>query len=390
MNLRRRRKQFKRILYNYTTMTSPPPQRRRPNPPPPKFHPGIFPSQKPKHKKCLVKSSSPVPVGPFIPLLKLPADLRLQFLFIKKGIKNRFEYLESEKESIHQLKFFKVNCKIDTEKYDNRLKRLRFWVRKDQHVRTIMKRFVQLWLYNKYGKRFINTEDPATLVEPRKPIFLFDPKMRGTYVFDAFSLRKCIQMNLSFTDWMFPEPAPPKNPLTNLPFTMPQILRIFQQLRAANATSWWIEAYYQSKFDLNVIKKVFCIPLKLNSLTELVRNRSSEEYIEYIQEFIEDQFDAHDIDFTSHLTILKWAASRLPNDPYMIEWANAMFEFKKVRILYSIPDSISDHLLIDPLYSITLRLFDKTGEIARLGRLRLDSIPKVVPPPSQQVMPQSI
>jgi hypothetical protein len=197
-------------------------------------------------------------------------------------------------------------------------------------------------------------------------------------------------MNLSFTDWMFPEPASPKNPLTNLPFTMPQTLRIFQQLRAANATSWWIEAYYQSKFDLNVIKKVFCIPLKLNSLTELVRNRSSEEYIEYLQEFIEDQFDAHDIEFMAHLTILKWAACKLPNDPYMIEWAKAMYEFKKVRILYSIPESITDHLLIDPLYSITLRLFNKTGEIARLGRLRLDSIPKAVPPPSQQVMPQSV
>jgi hypothetical protein len=371
-------------------MSLPPAQRRRHISSRPSFHPGFFQSQKPKHKKCLVKSSSPVPVGPFIPLLKIPADLRLQFLFMKQGIQNRYDALESEKESIREMTFFRLNINIDIVKYENRLKRLRFWVRKDQHVRSVMKRFVQLWLYKRYKDRFMNTEDPATLMEPRRPIFLFDPKMRGSYVFDAFSLRKSIQMNLSFTDWMFPEPSHPKNPLTNLPFTMPQTLSIFQQLRAANATSWWIEAYYQSKFDLNVIKKVFCIPLKLNSLTELVRNRSSEEYIEYLQEFIEEQFDAHDIEFNAHLTILKWGASHLPNDVYMVEWAKAMFEFKKVRILYSIPDTIIDHVLIDVLYPITLRLFNKTGEIARLGRLRLASIPRAIPPPSQQIMPPPI
>lgn len=371
-------------------MSLPPAQRRR-HANTPKFHPGIFPKQKPKHKRCLVKSSpSPLAVGPFIPLSKIPADLRLQFLFMKKGITNRYEFLESEKESIRHLKLYSVTCKFDTEKYENRLKRLRFWVRKDQQVRSMMRRLLQVWLYKKYGKRFINTEDPATLMAPRIPVYVFDPKMRGTYQFDAHSLRKCIQMNLTFTDWMFPNPSPPKNPLTNLPFTMPQILRIFQQLRAANTTCWWIEAYNQTKFSLDIMKRVFNIPLKLNSLTELIRNHSSEEYIEYLQEFIEEQFDAHDIDFTAHLTILKWAASRLPNDPYMVEWGKAMYEFKKVRILYVIPDAVIDHILIDPLYPITLRLFNKTGEIARLGRLRLDSIPKAVPPPSQQVMPQSV
>ena len=371
-------------------MSLPPNQRRR-FLREPQFHPGLFSKQKPKYKKCLVKSSSsPITVGPFIPLFRFPPDLRFQFLFMNQGIKNRYDYLEVEKKILLQLSCYRVNYIVDIEKYENRLKRLRFWIRKDQHIRTVLRRFVQIWLYKQYKKRFINTEDPATLAEPRKPIFLFDTKIRGMYVFDAFSLRKCIQMNLTFTDWMFPEPSHPKNPLTNLPFTMPQILSIFQQLRAANATCWWIEAYYQSKFDLNVIKKVFCIPLKLNSLTELVRNRSSEEYIDYLQEFIEEQFDAHDIDFMAHLTILKWAASHLPNDSYMIEWGQAMFEFKKVRILYSISDTIIDHVLIDALYPITLCLFNKTGEIARLGRLRLASIPRAIPPLSQQVMPPPI
>ena len=371
-------------------MSSPPPQRRRPNPPTPRFHPGLFPSQKPKHKKCLVKKSILSKVGPLIPLNTLPPDLRLNFLFLKQGIQNRYEYLESEKEVIKQLNFFRVNVKLDVTKYENRLKRLRFWVRKDQLVKSALRRFVQIWLYKRYKSRFINTEDPATLIAPRHPIHVYDPTIKGTYVFEAFSLRKSIQMNLTFTDWMFPEPAAPKNPLTNLSFTMPQVLRILEQLRAANATNWWIEAYYQSKFNLDIIKKVFCIPLKLNSLTEMIRNRSGEEYTEYLEEFIEEQFDTHDIEFNSYLTILKWAAARLPNDSYMLEWAKAMYEFKKVRILYSIPESITDHILIDHLYPLTLRLFNRTGEIARLGRLRLDSIPKAIPPPSQQVMPQSL
>jgi hypothetical protein len=370
-------------------MSLPPTQRRRLLQEP-KFHPGIFLNPKPKVKKCLVKKSILSKVGPLIPLNTLPPDLRLNFLFLKQGIQNRYEYLESEKEVIKQLIFFRVNVKLDVTKYENRLKRLRFWVRKDQLIKSALRRFVQIWLYKRYMNHFINTEDPATLTVPKHPIYVYDSTIKGTYIFDAFSLRKSIQMNLTFTDWMFPEPAAPKNSLTNLPFTMPQFIRILQQLRAANATNWWIEAYYQSKFNLDVIKKVFCIPLKLNSLTEMVRNRSGEEYTEYLQEFIEEQFDAHDIDFNSHLTILKWAVAQIPNDPYMVEWASAMYEFKKVRIMYSIPEIIIDHILIDPLYPLTLRLFNKTGEIARLGRLRLASIPKPIPPPSQQVMPQSI
>ena len=370
-------------------MSLPPTQRRRLLQEP-KFHPGIFPNPKPKVKKCLVKNSILSKVGPLIPLNTLPPDLRICFLFLQKGIQNRYKYLESEKESIRELYLCRLNVNIDILKYENRLKRLRFWVRKDQLVKSALRRFVQIWLYKRYMNHFINTEDPATLTVPKHPIYVYDSTIKGTYIYDAFSLRKSIQMNLTFTDWMFPEPAPPKNPLTNLPFTMPQVLRILEQLRAANATTWWIEAYYQSKFNLDVIKKVFCIPLKLNSLTEMVRNRSGEEYTEYLEEFIEEQFDAHDIEFNSYLTILKWAAARLPNDSYMLEWAKAMYEFKKVHILYSIPESVTDHILIDHLYPLTLGLFNKTREIARLGRLRLDSIPKAVPPPSQQVMPQSI
>jgi hypothetical protein len=370
-------------------MSLPPSQRRRILQVP-RFHPGIFPNPKPKVKRCLIKKSIPIKVGPLIPLNVIPPDLRLGFCFITQGIQNRYEYLETVKDSIRELSFYRLNINIDILKYENRLKRLRFWVRKDQHIRTVMRRFVQIWLYKQYKTKFINTEDPATLTAPRKPIHVYDTRIKGTYVFEAFSLRKSIQMNLTFTDWMFPEPAAPKNPLTNLPFTMPQVLRILEQLRAANATNWWVEAYYQSKFNLDIIKKVFCIPLKLNSLTDMMRNRSGEEYTEYLEEFIEEQFDAHDIDFMSHLTILKWAAARLPNDSYMLEWAKAMFEFKRVRILYSIPESTTDHILIDHLYPLTLRLFNRTGEIARLGRLRLDSIPKAIPPPSQQVMPQSV
>jgi hypothetical protein len=346
----------------------------------PQFHPGIFPNPKPKVKKCLVKNSLPIKVGPLIPLNKLPPELRLDFLFIKQGIQNRYEYLECEKNSIRELSLYRLNINIDILKYENRLKRLRFWIRKDQHVRTVLRRFVQLWLYKHYKTRFVNTEDPATLSIPRLAIHVYDTSVKGTYVFEAFSLRKSIQMNLTFTDWMFPAPSPPKNPLTNLPFSMPQMLRILEQLRAANATNWWIEAYYQSKFNLSSLTNVFSIQLKLNSITELVRNRSSEEYIEYLQEFVEEQFDAHDIEFTSYLTILRWAVIHLPNDPYMMKWASAMYEFKKVRILYSISDTVIDHILFDPLYPLTLRLFYKTGELARLGRLRLESIPKPILP----------
>lgn len=365
-------------------MTEPPNIRRR-YLREPRFRPGTLPKLKTKVKKCLLKKETLVKVGPLIPLNRLPNDLGFQFLFLQQGITQRYNYLESQKECIRHLLFYKVSIDIDIKKYETKIKRLRFWIQKDQFVRTAMRRLVQIWLYKRYRNRYINTEDPATLSEPRLPIFVFDPKARGSYIFDAFSLRRSIQMNLTFTDWMFPEPAAPKNPLTNLPFTMPQVLRIIEQLRAVNATNWWIEAYYQLKFNLEYLKNIFDVPLKINSLTEIIKNRTSEEYIEYLQEFIEEQFDAHDIEFNSHLTILNWAAALLPNDRYMIKWGKIMFEFKKFRILYSIPQSDIENRLLDPLYSVTLRLFNMTDEIARLGYIRLTSISNTNEDSSQEI-----
>lgn len=317
-------------------------------------------------------------MGPLIPIQNIPHDLQMHFSFMERNLRSRQLSVESYSELIKILKI--IPAKIDVAHHVQRLKRLQFWIQKDQRIRGALKRFVQLWLYRRYGSRMMNTEDPATLMEPRIPIHIYDTRVKGTYIFDAFSLRRLLQMNLTFTEWMFPEPCHPKNPLTNMPFTMPQVMHIIPKLRAANATNWWIEAYYQSKFDLKVFEKVFCIPLKLNSLTELVRNRSSEEYIEYLEEFIEDQFDIHDVEFTSHLTILKWAVAHLPNDAYMIEWAKIMYDFTKIRILYSIADSIIDHILLEPFYVQTRYLFNKMDEIARLGRVRLASIPRPLPP----------
>lgn len=339
------------------------------------FNPGTFRNKR-KIKKNVHNNKNCTPTKLLIPFDLIHPQIQYNAFFVGQTITQRNNNITLRRKAYQLLH-------IEDIKKQNEL--LEQYIYKEQYIRTILKRFIQLWFYKRYKNRFINTEDPVTLCIPSKPVYVYDSKIKGVFTFEAASLRKSIENNLTFTDWMFPEPILPRNCFTNIPFSNEQMYEIVRQLRLFNMTSWWIEAYISLGMNLSIFTLHHQIPLKINNLNYIIRNKKSEEYIENLNDFIERYYYIHEIQFLSHLVILKWAVIHLTDDDYMKKWSELLYEFIKIGILHNIPETDTDNQIYDDIYLKTHTLLLKHGEIARIGKIRLLSIANQRRPPPTQI-----
>lgn len=274
-------------------------------------------------------------------------------------------------------------------------KRLLTWAKKEQNVRFQMRKLVALWLLKKYQARMLNTEDPATMLEPDKPILIFDAKARGTYVFEASTLKRQMEENLGYCKWFVSEPQTPKNPLTNLPFGKGQIAAIFQQLAIYGASSWILEGYKAHHYNRHDFLETFRQPLRMRAVEHCRKNPSCEDTIDFVTEFIEDEFDYHDIPYTPTLTILKWAMEHKSHLPYMKSWIDTWAEYYRATVVYGDQVVRDNPRLVDFAHDRSNDLFANTGMITKLGRMRMEELAKkkaempspILPPRAEPAAP---
>lgn len=252
------------------------------------------------------------------------------------------------------------------------------WIKKEQFVRTHMRSLVRHWMYKRYSKRILNETDPCTMAEPIQSIQVFDTKSRGFYKFEASSLLKLIESELSYSEWMIPLPKQAKNPFTGLSFTEGQLLTILEGLRKYGKSSWMLEAYRKSGWNLTTFKEDFRVPLRLYALHHMVKNPSSTETVELIEEFIEDQYEIHDISARATLNILRWAVKNEMDESYMQSWLQLFQKFYKLKIRYGYT-SLSKEM--DEIHTESFKLFRNRQKIAEIGERRLYQLRKTYPSP---------
>lgn len=244
------------------------------------------------------------------------------------------------------------------------------WLQREQVCRTVFRRFVQLWLQKKQSKRILNTEDPATLSEPVKKVVIYDLKSRGIFQQEASTLKKTIEKDLSQAEWMFPETREPKNPFTNLPFTHAQMCIILEQLRSHQQTSWILESQRAKLFDVKSFREAYMVPLKLRALSDLLRNSTSEEAITLFHEFIEEQYDYHQLDNITALANLVWAVKKGIENPQIQQWRDMFAKFQNYQILQGRKFILENEGLRQEVQDSTQDLFQEKQELSELARLR--------------------
>jgi hypothetical protein len=297
----------------------------------------------------------------------IPINIKIILSNTKFSIKNRIKHKESILKRIEKYK--KLNnpfISIFEEEYTTFCS----WIKKEQHVRTYMKILFNKWLHKKYNNRLLNIDDPCTLLPPVKLIKLFDPASRGFYQFEASSLKKQFDTSLQYSEWLFPKPSHPKNPLTNIPFNEGQRISITNALRKYGYTSWFIEAYRSIRWNLTNFVSDNSINLKINTITEMCKNPNGET-IELLNEFITNQYEENEVNKPVIILICKWAIKYRLHDEYMKKWLNLMKDYYIIKFRNNITIDDDDTYKLNIIYVNSLELFrriDKLNEYIEIAK----------------------
>ena len=308
-----------------------------------------------------------------------PMSFQIVVSTVGQSVQKRHEYLTSFKRK-HLRYSESPLCKFARAIQLKKYMEIRWWFNKEMNLRAKLRRFFYIWLQKKYKDRMLNTEDPFTLSEPENPVYVFDAKSRGMYIFDGKSIQKNIETCLGYNRWMMPEPREPTNPLTNLILTLGQMISIRNQLCRHGIGSWMIEGFVKSKYKLKPFETEFKLPLRLYALDDLYRNPTCEDAIDEVREFISNQFKAQNATITEYdLLSLRWAVMNRAQDPYIIEWRTVWRDYFKKYLVDSRffqTDSVTKSLITHRI----LKLF-YTKNVARIHSEWLKTLPPAPPEP---------
>ncbi len=329
------------------------------------------PGSKPKFCRANKNTQQNSHTSIFECMNNLPIQILFEFTSSSRSFTARYKRMK-ELEEIHSL-YDKANVLYIGPSYRQLhydLDCQQYWLKMEQKCIAAFRRLVGIWLYKRYKARLLNTEDPATCEIPVKPIHVYDTKAKGTYVFEALTLKKRIESSLSYSEWIVPYPAKPNNPLTNVKFTDAQLLKILMELRKHGYGSWIFESYKRLAFNIVSFHDIFTVPIKLRALYDILRDPNHEDMIDLLSEFIEDEFDFHELATQSYRSLLPWAVKHIPHHPYIQSWRKLFSMYMSNMIIYGTNDH-KLHALLDTIHDESHTLFSNKKEIKSIVQIRM-------------------
>jgi len=214
----------------------------------------------------------------------------------------------------------------------------KFRAKQENLIKSIKKIYMDLYRFTKQIKKLVhchriykslqnvkNTLDPVTLDAPLKPVFVLDYLNRLCYVYEASTLRKTIENRILFSDYMFPEPKPPVNLLSNEPFTRGQLFSIINACRAHGEFSWVLERFMKvCDCRLTIFQIRFKQDLKVEAIHFYFKNQKN-----YVKDTVVDYFELYvnnlgidDTVIDSFTRLYDIYIEKKRSHPYIQQWVN--------------------------------------------------------------------
>ena len=161
-------------------------------------------------------------------------------------------------------------------------------------IRYQMQRLLNAWLNKKSQKKILPIPNYETLEDPSPTncIEWTDITNRCVYRIHGDSLIKSMKMYLYHSDYGFPEPLTPKNPTTNAPFTLGQLIHLQYEIyswcgKNKKAVPPILTKYHEAKFNLELM----CIrnrpEMTYHGCQDLFKEMDDEDAIETWLDMIE-------------------------------------------------------------------------------------------------------
>lgn len=233
---------------------------------------------------------------------------------------------------------------------------------KNQRIRQLFKTLFTAWRIRRL--RLANENDPITLCKPEIPITIYSFELGIKYIYDAETLARDIDKKLLNNDGMFPNPLFPKNTLTNIEYTMPQLLSIWHTCKKAGLTSWTFEAFRVVKFDIDKFLLYHNRVLRVNAMKAVIKNPDDIDYYDTLHDFIMLHHDHHNID--AHEMTYKRFIKSYPDEPIILSWRSLCRKWYEASIL--IEDTNERYEAMDTIYEKSKSLCNRQGELLRRMR----------------------
>ena len=184
---------------------------------------------------------------------------------------------------------------------------------KESRLKFLFKRFLALWRVHKMDKSCESGVDPITLVEPVKPVYVYDWANKKKFVFDAKSLATLIESKLMYQEYGFSMPQYPRNPNNNVDFTYKQLVSIYFQFKDYGELRWGFNTIREYNFSLSRWIMYHKSALTMNSIKKSISLLDTTEDRELFTDFIFAKLDK--LRFVTNINAYRYYQTAMLKDP---------------------------------------------------------------------------
>jgi hypothetical protein len=230
----------------------------------------------------------------------------------------------------------------------------------NQCLRWIFKRFFTRLRIQRF--QVCNEVDPITMDGIKESIQVPLFSQRKIYRFEATPFLKHLHNRLVHCDGHISRPQPMKNPLTNEVFTTAQLMSLLAQAKRYGYSSWAIEAFSASQYNLSRFMLIYTKPLRLHALKTTMANVTSWDSTDTLFDFIKSQHMIHEEVFRQPM--YTWAVHKAPYSSRIVSWRKLCVQWYEMDIL--VDDFDTKERILRGLEAKTLQLCDRPHELEML------------------------
>jgi len=169
---------------------------------------------------------------------------------------------------------------------------------KNQQLRRTLHKFLIRVRIRIMDKRIVGAEDLVTTVAiPKKDLVsVYDIKARNKYLFHTNTIARMMSSSLQYSSWGIPNPKPPTNPYTNVPWSYTQCMSITSQIirnqaQYHRAPAYNLLGFRSCNYNMTTFAYRYRNHLRIQAATSLFKDNTSAEAQEIYDEIIDFMFE---------------------------------------------------------------------------------------------------
>ena len=201
-------------------------------------------------------------------------------------------------------------------------------------MRWIARKWIRRIRMRILARRTVGLVDLHTVAEiPLEArITLYDYPTRSCYVFHTNTLERILVTCLSYHAYGIASPQEPKNPYTNVPFTLAQNLSILQQL-GRNLALWnrvlphKLIRWHTAGCSIQRLARMYYRVLQVDAAVSFLKTPTEGEALAVFRECVEDLYDLMEVEVRGRAAVLAYIKARRLSPDLMAQWDKLVLSY---------------------------------------------------------------